>query len=62
MMVKYFLLFAAAVTATVFVPVLAMDIIVCEDCILQNSILDKDTKQPFDEMLLYVLLWDGFFS
>lgn len=24
--------------------------------------LDKDTKQPFDEILLYVLLWDGFFS
>lgn len=62
MMVKHFLLFAAAVTATVFVPVLAMDTMVCEDCILQNYILDEDTKQPFDEMLLYVLPWEGLFS
>lgn len=62
MMVKYLLLFAAAVTATVFVPVLAMDTMVCEDCILQDYILYEDTKQPFDEMLLYVLPGEGLFS
>lgn len=67
-MVKYFLLFATAVAATVFVLVLAPGTRVCEDCILQNYILDKVTKQPVDEMLLNIylyigiLVWEGFFS